>query len=60
MRGTCPKESTGFLYFLDDLKSINRYEFEKLYNSELLQDDEFKKYLKRIIKRDQKVEQADD
>lgn len=46
--------------FLDDLKSINRYEFEKLYNSELLQDDEFKKYLKRIIKRDQKVEQADD
>lgn len=49
-----------FVLFLDDLKSINRYEFEKLYNSELLQDDEFKKYLKRIIKRDQKVEQADD
>lgn len=60
MRGTCPKESTGFCTFLDDLKSINRYEFEKLYNSELLQDDEFKKYLKRIIKRDQKVEQEDD
>ena len=60
MRWNLPKESTGFLYFLDDLKSINRYEFEKLYNSELLQDDEFKKYLKRIIKRDQKVEQADD
>ena len=49
-----------FVLFLDDLKSINRYEFEKLYNSELLQDDEVKKYLKRIIKRDQKVEQEDD
>ena len=48
------------MYFLGDLKSINRYEFEKLYNSELLQDDEFKKYLRRIIKRDQKVEQEGD
>lgn len=54
------KSQPDFCTFLDDLKSINRYEFEKLYNSELLQDDEFKKYLKRIIKRDQKVEQEDD
>ena len=35
-----PKRVNRF-YFLDDLKSINRPEFEKLYNSELLQDDEF-------------------
>ena len=40
------KSQPDFCTFLDDLKSINRYEFEKLYNSELLQDDEFKKYLK--------------
>lgn len=48
-----------FCTFLDDLKSINRYEFEKLYHSELLQDDEFRKYLSRITKRDQRAEQED-
>ena len=59
--------------FLNDLENAYKSEnirelairFDILYRTSLPEEkkalfDEFKKYLKRIIKRDQKVEQADD
>lgn len=48
-----------FCTFLDELFSINRYEFEQLFRSDLLTDDKFRSYLNEVINRDKNAERED-
>lgn len=54
------KSQPDFCTFINDLYSINRYEFEQLFRSDLLTDNDFRNYLNKIVKRDQEAMNKDD